>query len=102
MKSKQVKKAKKKVYKQVSLDPEPQVINRVIIPKKTKKKYMVYLPEHDTNYLKSMAAGSSLSGILSLLIQALAKDIRRRSMPTNETYILNLVVHKFVDFLRSS
>jgi hypothetical protein len=102
MKSKNVKKAKKRVYRQASLDDEPVVRNSLIIPKKQKKKYMVYLPESDTDYIKSMTAGTSLSAVLSLLIQALAKDIRRRAMPTNEFYILNLTVNKLVEFLRST
>ena len=102
MKSKPQKKKKKVVQRQVIMDPDVIVKDSIVLPKKKKKKYMVYLPEADTEFIKSHLDGSSLSHIVSLLVQAIAKDARKRIMPTNELYILKMTVNKIVDFLRST
>lgn len=101
MKSKATKKVKKKRTRVVSLDdgpPERTLVKQTVSPK---KRYFVYLPESDTEFIKSHLNGSTLSGVFSLMVKALAKDVRRRIMPTNEFYILQATVHKMVEFLSS-
>lgn len=101
MKSKQQKKKKKVDQQHVAIDQDVKEKVSISRPKNKKKNYMLYLPEADTDFLRSHLDGSSLSHIISLLVQAIAKDVRKRIMPTNELYILKMTVNNLVEFLKN-